>query len=135
MKQKMDKKSTRERSRTEKNRITRLLKRTGVPEEKLKLLQNVINNTAYLKAKLDDAQEQLEDEPLTTEYNHGEKQGGMRVNPFITAYESLWKSYMSGMKVILDAVPSAMQVEVRQKEETRQQTMLDMVRNKHRKEA
>lgn len=99
-------KTARQRAKTEKNKIIRLLKARGINDDKLKLMQSVISNTAMLKAKLDDAQKELDGAELVDEYHNG-SQSGVRTNPAITAFNNLWKSYMSGMKMILDAVPES----------------------------
>ena len=122
----MSDKSTKGRAKTEKNRLTRLLKAAGVSEEKIKLLQPVIVNTAMMKSKLDDAQEEIENATLTDDFENG-SQSGTRVNPVITAYGSLWKSYMAGMKTILDSI-SVSAPEIRKAEEKKVQTTLELVR-------
>ena len=43
----------------EKQRLTSLLFDCGVSENRIKLLSTVIENTAWMKAKLDDAREQI----------------------------------------------------------------------------
>ena len=98
-------KLARERAKTEKNKITRLLKAAGIDEKTLKLLAPTIENTAMLKAKLDDAQETIAEESIISEYDNGGGQTGTRINPAFTAYTTLYKSYCSGMKIILDALP------------------------------
>ena len=103
----MTERSARDRAKTEKNKLTRMLKAAGIKEEKLKMMQSVIANTAMMKAKLDDAQAEIEEAGLTEEYENGGGQSGVRANPVITAYSTLWKSYMAGMKVILDCLPDS----------------------------
>lgn len=98
-------KLARDRAKTEKNKITRLLKAAGTDEKTLKLLASTISNTAMLKAKLDDAMETIEEEDIVSEYDNGGGQSGTRINPAFTAYTSLYKSYCAGMKIILDAMP------------------------------
>ena len=99
-------KTARQRAKTEKNKIIKLLKARGINDEKLKMLQSVISNTAMLKAKLDDAQDEIEEADLVDVYENG-NQSGTKANPAITAFSTLWKSYMAGMKIILDCAPEA----------------------------
>ncbi len=98
-------KAARERARTEKNRIIRLLKSAGTPDATVKILQSLIKSTSYLKAKLDDLESEFEDESVVSEYDNGGNQSGIRVSPYVKAYESLYKSYTSGMKQIMDCIP------------------------------
>lgn len=98
-------KAARERARTEKNRITRLLKNSNVPEETVKIMQSLIKSTSYLKAKLDDIESEFEFAPIVEEYNNGGDQTGTRVSPYVKAYESLYKSYTAGLKQIMDVIP------------------------------
>lgn len=129
----MNEKNAKERAKTEKNRLTRLLKAAGIKEEKLKMMQSVIANTAMMKAKLDDAQLEIEEASLTDTYENGGGQTGTRANPVITAYSSLWKCYMAGMKTILDCLPETAAVS-KQKENDKPKNMLQIVMEK-RKEA
>lgn len=98
-------KATRERARTEKNRIIRLLKAADVPDATIKLLQSLIKSTSYLKAKLDDIESEFDSAPVVSEYNNGGNQSGICVSPYVKAYETLYKSYTSGMKQIMDCIP------------------------------
>ena len=98
-------KLARDRAKTEKNKIVRLLKAAGIDEKTLKLLASTIENTAMLKAKLDDAQKTIQDENIVSEYDNGGGQSGTRINPAFTAYTTLYKTYCAGMKIILDAMP------------------------------
>ena len=123
------------RKNKEKNRLTRMLKALNVKEEKLTLLQKVIEQTSWMCVKLEDAAEEIGEEGLTEPYDNGGGQIGIRQSQLFQGYEALWKSYMAGMKVILDAVP----------EEKRQTTgafagaaepesVLKLIRTKHKKE-
>ena len=76
-----------------------------MPEETVKFLQPIIQNTAAIKAKLDDAQDEMQDAPMLITYEHGGGQSGSRENPIFRIYESMWKSYMSGMKTIMSYMP------------------------------
>ena len=118
-------KLARERAKTEKNKIVRLLKQSGINEKTLKLLASTIENTAMLKAKLDDAQETIAEESIISEYDNGGGQTGTRINPAFTAYTGLYKSYCAGMKIILDAMPK--QAEAAKKELEAPTNMLQII--------
>ncbi len=70
----------------------------------MKLLEPVIENTAWMRVKLDDARELVGEEGITVEYNNGGGQTGVRENPNMKAYEALWKSYVVGLQKITDAL-------------------------------
>ena len=129
----MAEKTTKDRAKYEKNRIVRLMRAAGASEETIKLLQPVIQNTASLKAKLDDAQEEIQEAPLTIKWDNGGGQSGVKENPVFRMYESMWKAYMSGMKTILGYVPE-LGTESKKKED-KSTNVLQLVRDKHVKKA
>lgn len=128
----LSEKTIRDRAKYEKNKIIRLLKAAGASEGTIKLLQPVIQNTASLKAKLDDAQEEIQDASLIIEWDNGGGQSGVKENPIFRMYESMWKSYTSGMKLILGYLPE--DTRNARKEDTKA-NVLQLVRDKHTKKA
>ena len=128
----LSEKTIRDRAKYEKNKIIRLLKAAGASEGTIKLLQPVIQNTASLKAKLDDAQEEIQDASLIIEWDNGGGQSGVQENPIFRMYESMWKSYTSGMKLILGYLPE--DTRNARKEDTKA-NVLQLVRDKHTKKA
>lgn len=121
------------RAEEEQNRIIELLADVGISEKRQKLLEPIILNTAWMKAKLDDAREAIKNSNIVIAYDNGGGQKGIRENPLFKGYESLWRSYMAGMGKILDSLP---QEQIEQAVEIEKPaTMLELVRKKHRKEA
>lgn len=121
------------RAEEEQNRIIELLSDVGISEKRQKLLEPIILNTAWMKAKLDDAREAIKNSNIVIAYDNGGGQKGIRENPLFKGYESLWRSYMAGMGKILDSLP---QEQIEQAVEIEKPaTMLELVRNKHRKDA
>lgn len=121
------------RAKKEQRRIQKLLSDIGISEKRMKLLEPVILNTAWMKAKLDDAREAIKNSQIVISYDNGGGQKGIRENPLFKGYESLWRSYMAGMGKILDSLP---QEQIEQAVEIeRPATMLELVRKKHRKDA
>lgn len=118
----------------ENNRILNILTDCGVKESKIESLKPIIENVAWMKVKLDDAREAVKTSNVAIPYDNGGNQKGIRVNPLFTGYESLWKSYMSGMAKILDCLPKEEIEETVNAVET-PKTMLELVRSKHKKEA
>lgn len=121
-------------AQTEIKRIKDLLLEFGIDSKKVKLLSPVIENTAWMKVKLDEAREVVQESSVVISYDNGGGQKGIRENPIFKGYEALWKSYMAGMNILINALPPEIAKEETNKVvETR--TMLEVVRNRHKKEA
>ena len=122
------------RAEKEQNRINDLLSDAGISDRRMKILKPIILNTAWMKAKLDDAMEAIKNSNIVIAYDNGGGQKGIRENPLFKGYEALWKSYMLGMNKILDSLPpEAVQTEIT--EENKPQNVLSIIRAKHREEA
>lgn len=121
-------------AKAEIRRLKNLLKRSGIDKNKISILMPVIENTAWMKIKLDEARELIKDSSIAISYDNGGGQKGIRENPIFKGYESLWKSYMSGLNVILNSLPEEV-VKVEVEKATASKTMLELVRDKHKKEA
>lgn len=130
----MDEKEIRVRAEEEQNRITAILTEVGISDKRMRLLEPVILNTAWMKAKLDDAREAIKHSQIAIPYDNGGGQRGLRENPLFKGYESLWKSYMQGMNRILDCLPQEV-IDIETEVVEKPKTMLELVREKHRKEA
>lgn len=129
----MDEAEIRERAEEEQSRILDLLEEIGVSEKRMKLLRPIVQNTAWMKAKLDDAREAIKNSNIVITYDNGGGQRGIRENPLFKGYESLWRSYMAGMSKIFDCLP---QEQIEQASDVEKPaTMLELVRNKHRMKA
>lgn len=116
-----------ERYHEEADRITSLLIEAEVKEKKIDLLRTVIENTAFMKVKLDDARAAIKNSQIVISYDNGGGQKGLRENPLFKGYEALWKSYMTGMQKIIDCIPDS-HAEVKQEEIQKPVTMLEVVR-------
>lgn len=129
----MDEAEIRARAEEEEKRILDLLEEIGISGKRMKLLRPIVVNTAWMKAKLDDAREAIKNSNIVITYDNGGGQRGIRENPLFKGYESLWRSYMAGMSKILDSLP---QEQIEQASEVEKPaTMLELVRNKHRMKA
>ncbi len=117
--------------RKELRKISREIKKAKISEHKMKVIEPVVLNSAFMKVKLDEARELIKHETITVEYDNGGGQKGIRENPVFKAYEALWKSYMLGMDKILSIIPEEQKQELAdQAEQIKPQTVLDMVREK-----
>lgn len=121
-------------AKKEVKRIKKLLSEFGISENKIKLIETVIENTAWMKVKLDEARNVVKESTIVISYDNGGGQKGLRENPIFKGYESLWKSYMSGMNIILSSLPNEVVVKETEKVEE-QKTMLELIREKHKKNA
>ena len=130
----MDEEELKARADEEQNRILDLLTDVGISDKRKRLLEPVILNTAWMKAKLDDAREAVKNSQIVIAYDNGGNQKGIRINPLFTGYEALWKSYMSGMTKILECLPDE-KIEAETKVVENPKSMLELVRDRHRKEA
>lgn len=116
------------------SRLNDLLFEFGISDRKIKMLQPIIENTAWMKVKLDEAREVVRESSVVISYNNGGGQSGIRENPIFKGYEALWKSYMSGMNIILTALPHEV-IEKEAEKVIEAKTMLEIVRDKHKKKA
>ena len=118
----------------EEQRIISLLFSCHVSQERVDALKAIIENTAWMKAKLDEAREAIKNTSVAIPYDNGGGQTGIRENPLFKGYEALWKSYMAGMNVIMSQLPQKV-VEKEAEEIETPKTVLQLVRAKHGKEA
>lgn len=130
----MDDAEIKERAQDEYNRISDILIDVGVSNKRRELLEPIIVNTAWMKAKLDDSREAIKNSQIVISYDNGGGQKGIRENPLFKGYESLWKSYITGMGKILESMPDDTEL-LSEVEEEAPKTILQIVRNKHREEA
>ena len=119
--------------REEAGKIKSLLFSSGVSDQRVQALEAIIENTAWMKIKLEDARAKIGNSSVAIPYDNGGGQTGIRENPLFKGYSSLFKGYMSGMEKILAALPpeEAREVEMPDKPKT----VLEMVRGRHIKEA
>lgn len=118
--------------REEVERLHDLLDEYEISDRRKKLLEPVIENTAFMKVKLEEARKMVKETSVVIQYDNGGGQKGLRENPIFKGYEALWKSYMAGMNEITKALPQEVVKEEAEKI-VEVKTMLDMVRDRHKK--
>ena len=116
----------------EKQRIEDILATFQVDENRKKLLEPVIENTAWMKAKLDETREAIKSSKVAIAYDNGGGQKGIRENPLFKGYEALWKSYLTGVSKILDQIPMPEATEAKE-QIGKPETVLELVRNRKKK--
>lgn len=115
----------------ERERIMALLFEYKIPDKRIRLLYSVIDNTAWMKAKLDEARATIKNSSVAIPYDNGGGQKGIRENPIFKGYENLFKSYMTGMGKILDVLPDDAALDAID-DDVRPKTVLDVIRAKHK---
>lgn len=113
------------------DKITGLLLESGVSDKRIKVLEPIVENTAWIKVKLDESRQLVQQSAIVISYDNGGGQKGLRENPIFKGYESLFKSYMSGMDRILNALPNE-EAKAAVVEEIKPQSMLEVIRNKRK---
>ena len=119
-------KTLKERAKAEQRRVKNLLKRMGMSQDRIKLLSPVIEDTSWMKAKLDDSKEAIRESQIVIKYDNGGGQTGIRENPLFKGYEALWKAYMLGMREIFGSIQSGKE-EIRQAETNAPTNMLAII--------
>lgn len=118
--------------REEVERLHDLLDEYEISDRRKKLLEPVIENTAFMKVKLEEARKMVKETSVVIQYDNGGGQKGLRENPIFKGYEALWKSYMAGMNEITKTLPQEV-VKVEAEKIVEAKTMLEMVRDRHKK--
>ena len=119
----------------EKRMLKRELKRTNISAHKMKVLESVIANVAFMKAKLDDLRESVECEDAVVDYDNGGGQKGIRENPYFKSYEALWTAYMKGMDRIMNSIPDPKAVSEGAAKVDKPETVLSVIQARQRKDA
>ena len=86
-------------------RRLREITKDAIPEERRKAVMPLLANLAFLKVKLDDARNDLLYESISTEYDNGGGQTGLREHPGFAAYNKLFTTFSRGVKQLTDMMP------------------------------
>ena len=118
----------------EKQRLTALLFDCGISDRRMKAMLSVVENIAWMRIKLDDTRDMIKDSTVAIPYDNGGGQTGIRENPLFKGYQSLFASYLKGMAMVMNCLPAEAE-NADQNGPEKPKTVLELVRNKHRKEA
>ena len=121
--------SIEEKATVERDNLRQLLFDCGVSEDRLALMEPVIENTAWMRVKLEEARKDIKNSKVVIKYDNGGGQSGLRENPLYKGYEALWKSYISGLSKLLDLLPPA-QAKAAVPADLKPKTVLEIVRAK-----
>lgn len=100
----------------------------GIDDDRLAFLTPVIENTAWLKIKLDDARKTIRSGRIILKYDNGGGQKGSHVNPAYKAYADLWRAYLQGLDKLMRELPDAAPVPEPEEEP---KTVLGFILEKH----
>ena len=115
--------------------IKELMRSGGATEDAITLLSHTIENVVYMKIKLDDTRKLMKKDDVVVPYDNGGGQTGIRENPIFKGYENLFKSYMAGLKLIIDAMPKQPSEKMIDDSISKPPTVLELMREKHKREA
>ena len=97
-------KTTREtRTETELARLAEIFQE--LPEEKLAVVQPLIENAAFMKTTLEDLQEQIQKEGPVEIYTNGANQSGKKQSAAVQAYNAIMKNYTAVIKTLSAMIP------------------------------
>lgn len=116
------------RCKKQQRKLLKICEDYGLSAEKIGVILPVIENICWMQIKLEDAREDIAGDGLTTEYDNGGGQTGVRENPAFKAYEALWKSYSTGLQIILSVLPEQAAQVVKDNSEN----VLELVLNRKR---
>ncbi len=116
--------------RKERQKLVRELKKAKISKHKMKVLEAVIDNVAFLKVTLDDLREMLLTEEILVEYDNGGGQKGIKENPLYKEYTTLFGNFMKGMDKILAPMPDTDPEANPIVQEAKPETILDAIRKK-----
>lgn len=114
----------------EAKRLKQLLSDCRVPEYRADALGTIIEETAWMRAKLGEVRTTIQNMQIVVP----DGKGGIKENPLYKGYESLWKSYLGGMDRIIAVIPREKAEEEAENAE-KPKTVLQLIREKHKKEA
>ncbi|QUI24882.1 hypothetical protein HZI73_22400 [Vallitalea pronyensis] len=92
----------------EKNKIKKLYK--DFPKEKVKVLEGLINESAFMKVSIEELRVDLIKEGLSEIFKQG-KQEFKREHPQVRTYVTFLKQYSAVMKQLIDLLPPELKKE------------------------
>ena len=74
-------------------------------ENEKRLVEGLIQNSAFMRVTLDDLQEQIDNEGVVDEYQNGAAQFGKKISATIQSYNALMKNYLAVQKKLHEMLP------------------------------
>lgn len=101
----MPEKTKEQKIKAEKNRIRKIFAKSD--ENKLKLVNPLIEKAAFMSVELDELQEIIKNKGCITEYKNGANQYGTKKSAEVDVYISMSKNYANIIKQLMEIVPPA----------------------------
>lgn len=79
-----------------------------IPANKKRLCAGLIENAAYMKIKLAELQDEIEENGITDEWHGGGGQHGLRKSPAADLYNTMIKNYLAVIKKLAEYLPEDM---------------------------
>lgn len=108
VKEKIEKSEKQKEIQKEKTKIKKLL--ADVEKEKVKAVESVIDNAAFMAVTLRELMITLEEKGLIEEYQNGANQKGIKKSCEVEIYNTMIKNYISAMKQLLDLSPTGQKI-------------------------
>lgn len=108
----------------EEKRLIDILDRCGVSDRDRDVLAPVIDNLAWMAAKLDETRKEIGFEAVAIPYDNGGGQSGIRENPLYKGYVNLWRAYLAGFEKLAAYLPE----EERQEAVKEERSLIDVVK-------
>lgn len=91
-----------QRKKKEKAKLNKILK--SVDENKRKLVDNLVDNIAFMSVELQDLQEIIKNNGSVERYKNGQNQYGYKQSSAVQVYNAMLKSFASSLKILLQTV-------------------------------
>lgn len=89
----------------EKARLKRIFK--NVDENKLQILDGVMDSVAFMRGTLAEMERSIIDEGYDDVYQNGANQTGSKASPAAMLHLSMTKNYLAAIKILVDCAPLA----------------------------
>jgi hypothetical protein len=91
------------RIRLERSKLRRLLR--DIDPDRLKAVDKLVGNLAFMSVTLEDLQDEINLNGVTSKYQNGENQWGEKKSPEAEYYAQLLQRYLPAMKQLIDLLP------------------------------
>lgn len=93
------------RIRAEKARLTRMLRKGGIDEERLRGVASIIHRAAFLAVTCDDLQDEINRDGCTDTYQNGQYQSGTKQSPAVQTLAVFAARHFTAVKQLTDLLP------------------------------
>lgn len=92
-------------------KINKLFK--DLDKDKKKIMENVVQNAAFMAVELQDLQEHIHINGTTVEYQNGQNQWGVKKSPEFENYTSMMKTFITAMNSLTALLPKDVGIKIR----------------------